>query len=320
MTAPAPPRAVRLTSPELDLRCDPDHGAKVTSLVWRRSGRELLAAGVRPLRAAGADDLWEEHDRGGWDECWPTVSATTTSRPIPCHGDLWRRAWTVATADGDSSSLVTEVAVDAGGEAYVFRRRLRLQGPVLLADYEVRVTGARPLTGLWSMHPLFALPPGGARLRLGGPATARAEHEFGDIRRLWDGAVVPAGLPLDPAMAAAAKLFIDGPAPVAVRYDDCWVALLCRDPHSAVGLWVNAGGWPEQAPLGHIGLEPCLGGATDDAERSRQRGEALTLAPGSSRSWRVELRAGDDDRELERLLSPGGWPQPDPHQPDEERP
>ncbi len=319
MTAATPVDLLRLTSAELDLYCDPAHGAKVTRLVWRQTGRELLAAGVRPLRAAGADDLWEEHDCGGWDECWPTVSATTTTRSLPCHGDLWRRSWAVAP-DGDSAMLTTEVGVDGGEDAYTFRRQLRLQGPLLTVDYEVRATGQKPVTGLWSMHPLFALPAAGARLRLSGPTPARAEHEFADAQLLWDGSTLPADLALRPATGAAVKLFVDGPAVAAVQYDDCWVALSCRDPRSAVGLWLNAGGWPPRAPLRHVGIEPCLGGATDDAGRSARQGDALTVSPGSSHTWRVELRAGGDDRELERLLSPGAWPQPDRHQPDEEQP
>jgi galactose mutarotase-like enzyme len=293
---------VTVTSDDLELRCKPAYGAKIASLRWRPTGRELLAAPCRPLAAAGEWDEWSDHDCSGWDECWPSISATEGAGSVPDHGDLWRRRWSVST---DPGSVTAEVHVAGPGRDYRFRRDIHLQGRGLAVRYDVHNSAATPLVGNWSMHPLFALDEP-VELRLPRSADARIEHCFGAEELPWaqrrlDGVVVR------PDDGAAAKLYVDGPVLAALRFPDLWIAMKCDDPRSSLGLWLNAGGWPSTAPLRHVALEPCLG-AADDVRHTAARGSAVVLPPGERTTWHVDVRVGDDQQELEQLLAAGGWP------------
>ena len=101
----------------------------------------------------------------GWDECLPTVAAArtrSTRRPVRCATTATSGvAPTEVTAQGE-----VLVATWSGADwPYRFTRRLRLDGPRLVAEYELANDGERELPILWSMHPLLALDPGRPRRR-----------------------------------------------------------------------------------------------------------------------------------------------------------
>ena len=56
----------------------------------------------------------------------------------------------------------------------------------------------------------------------------------------------------------------------------------------AIGLWLNYGGWPEEAPLRQAALEPTTG-AADDLVGAEALGQARWLAPGETHRWSVRL-------------------------------
>jgi galactose mutarotase-like enzyme len=299
---------VTVSSSDLELRCLPALGAKIISLRWRATGRELLAAPCRPLSPAGERDEWADHDCGGWDECWPSISATDAGGGVPDHGDLWRRPWSVSTGTG---SVTTEVHVVHGDRNYLFRRVISVEGRDLAVRYDIHNLAPTPLVGSWAMHPLIALDDP-VELRLPGSVDRRMEHCFGAETLPWGQSRLDRVV-VRPDDEAAAKVYLAGPVHAALAFPDVWIAMRCTDPRSSLGLWLNAGGWPAAEPLRHVALEPCLGSA-DDLRRSAADGTAVVLAPGARTTWRVDVRVGDDQQELEQLLAPGGWPHTDRRQ------
>src|SRR5215218_7133923 len=117
----------------------PSMGARVVSLVDRRSDREWLVQGTPAAPGAdwASDDaVFGGEEAFGWDECLPTVSPC----PDPLdpgggllrdHGDQWGRD-TEVTRDGDAVSATWA----SSRWPYTFRRSLRIDGEAVVADYE----------------------------------------------------------------------------------------------------------------------------------------------------------------------------------------
>ncbi|MBK8794940.1 MAG: hypothetical protein IPM07_00345 [Anaerolineales bacterium] len=72
-----------LESAQLRVVTIPALGAKVVSLLDKRSGREWLAGpGDRPLRAIAYGASFQEQDVSGWDEMFPTIVACAYPGPV----------------------------------------------------------------------------------------------------------------------------------------------------------------------------------------------------------------------------------------------
>jgi hypothetical protein len=55
------------------------------------------------------------------------------------------------------------------------------------------------------------------------------------------------------------------------------------------GLWINAGGWPADDPVAHIGIEPGFG-EYDALGAAVRAGATLSTQPGVLSSWTVSLQ------------------------------
>ena len=76
-----------LASPDLRVVTIPSLGAKLVSLLDRRSGREwLVTAADRPLQPVPYGALFHEQDMSGWDEMFPTIVACAYPGPGEHHG------------------------------------------------------------------------------------------------------------------------------------------------------------------------------------------------------------------------------------------
>lgn len=248
----------------------PSLGAKVVSLIDRRSGREWLDARPQPSRIPSFGDAFDAAAAYGWDECFPTVAVGD----YPDHGELWSRPWSCSAAD---DSVATEI--EGLGFPYLFRRSLELASSSVIARYELHNRGTTDFPCLWSMHPLFALRPD-MRLELpqtlaslAGPIDTRAngwaKKVFSD--RLRDGR----------ALVATAEGGLEL----------CWdVAAL-----PFLGLWLNHDGWPAPGSgLRQVALEP-TSGDSDDLAVALERGGWVVPA-GGHRVWSVELRLLGSER------------------------
>ena len=287
-------RTIRLWNDELAVSVAPAEGGRVTELLDRRRGVSwLIPATHRSRPARRRNDSWQEHPRGGWDECLPSiVPATIGDRECNDHGDLWSGCWeTTQTTDG----IVMQVQAPDGG--YVLTRTMRLHESALHCSYALTASPDRDLSYLWSMHPLMPVDVDlRATLPTGTPLTVEYCSEpavrVGDTLH-WG--QEPSGLPgwslgETPPLALAAKLFTDMPAEgtVSVTRGTSRLTFHCAQT-PALGLWLNYGAWPQDGPYdSHVAIEPTTS-ATDDLAVAVVRGDAITLDSGCTKTWKVSV-------------------------------
>ncbi len=290
----------RLDTADLTLEIDPWDGGKVTRLRCERHGRDWLH-GPTDVDGTGAPDEYDASCSWGWDELFPTV-VNTNSAPLPWpsvlrdHGELWGRPWFVE--EMSRQGAVLRFADPCG--RFIFVRALVLDGPTVLARYELRNLLPEPLPFLWAMHPIFSVEPED-RLELPGVRSVSATHlrpqrlPSVGARLNWPVADVDgSALHLDriaPLDGETAIKFFAGPPhpPVA-----CLVGRHCglevRAQLPFLGIYVNLGGWPQPgADLHQVGIEPSTSPA-DDLTSGVAAGTHRVLRPGGVTKWHVTMR------------------------------
>jgi len=304
----------------------PALGARVLHLVDQWTGRDWLVPGDPPAAGpdgaaagwAGPQARYDGPAAFGWDECLPTHApcpdpADPAAPPIRDHGDLWGRPAEV-TADG--AVLVT--TWEAGARPYRFTRRIRLDGPRVVAEYELENRGQGDLPVLWSMHPLLALEPGG-RIEVEGLASVRLVSAVNlplapvpgradwpetpgtdgrpvalDVVRgrgagtalravggweLYGGWEGSSGEGL-PGVAAAVQ-------PDGARLELTWYAPIAPN----LAIWLDDGGWPappEEPRVLHA-LQPTTS-PDEDLAAAVRNDRALVLAPAERVAWSATFR------------------------------
>jgi hypothetical protein len=265
---------VVLENEAVRLVCEPALGARITSLVDRRSGREWLVTGALPATPgawAGESAVFSGAEAFGWDECLPTIAPCPDPRDpdgavLRDHGDQWGRP---AEVEATGERLVVRWTTSRW--PLRFQRTIRLDGPSVVCDYEAEALGRQPLPILWSMHALLALEPGSHVVALpgsepwvvGGPETGTAEKLYVDAR---------------PLMRVGART-TDG---AELRFD--WDRAFAP----ALGLWLDYGGWPTGQPRHQVAIEPTTS-PHDDLASALEAGTARILEPAVPPRWTVRL-------------------------------
>ena len=281
----------------------PSFGARVVSLIDKRTGRDWMAPGSESA-STGEDAVYLGAEAVGWDECFPTVSPwdasrTPWQRTLRDHGDLWGRPWHVQAE--------TETALTTGFDAKDFRfvRALEIHDAQLQATYAVENLGGSSLPWMWALHALLAVTPED-RLVLADVDQVEAsflERKGQSIspRRLpWPGPSDNVPLALDrihPATATfAGKLYASNVARshASIGHEGSWLEIgwLAADtPH--LGLWLNYGGWPQVGPTHHIAIEPTTA-PVDHLGEAIVSKTARSLEPGETHRWAVSLTLRHD--------------------------
>ena len=299
----------------------PALGARVISFSDRFAAREWLVAGDPPEDPeawAGQGAVFDGDVAFGWDECLPTVGRCAdpldpAAARLRDHGDQWGRP-TPVTAQGE----VLVATWSGTAWPYQFTRRLRLDGPRLVAEYELENHGDRELPILWSMHPLLALEPG-AHVEVEGLAsvrvTAAVSVPIGPVpgHVAWpetpgtDGPMIALDVVRERSAGTALKLYggwelygswdsVSGeglPGVAAVRQPDgsalelTWYAPIAPN----LGLWLDDGGWPAPpaTPRTQHALEPTTS-PDDDLAAAIANGRALMVAPAERVAWSATFR------------------------------
>jgi galactose mutarotase-like enzyme len=273
----------------------PDYGARVTSLVDKRTGREWIAQGPESPNT-GEDAEYAGDEAVGWDECFPTVtpwdaSHTAWGRKLRDHGDLWGRPFDI---DGQTS---TTLRLSYADPQFRFTRELQLDGATLVARYEVENRTDTSLPYLWALHGLLAVTEAD-RIELPEVETVAATYlSLGDtflsVPELpWSKPSDVLPFTLDKVQPAASvfagKFYAAVPGRTArVGRPGQWLTLAWGAPIDQLGIWLTYGGWP--GPGGHheIALEP-TNAAADTLGEAIDAG-AKPLAPGERRAWHVTL-------------------------------
>ena len=288
----------------------PRVSGKIASLVDRASGEELLWRHPdRPYREPTYGAGWADYDMGGWEDCLPTVAASSYPEwpwlgvALPEHGEVWAVPW-------QARAVADEVVLTAHGVRlpYHFEKRVALDGNRVRLRHRIENPTVFPIRYLWATHPLFAVRPGmrivlppGARVRVDWSRGGRLGEYLAELP--WPQAQDAAGRPVEldrigeAALGHADKLYTD-----AVGED--WCGLEDRERGRAialtfdrgrlpyVGVWINQGGWPVNGPGAfNVALEPTCG-FPDLLDVAVERGHAATVGPGEAREWDVELVFG----------------------------
>ncbi|MBC7736952.1 MAG: aldose 1-epimerase [Candidatus Saccharibacteria bacterium] len=278
-----------LSSDRMSLSVDAAYGARVTDLTDRATGRQWLLTGPRAEDTSDAVAYRGAASRG-WDECFPTIlpcDDPISGHRLRDHGMLWGRPWTVVEAT--PHHLTTRFQ----GADITFTRSLTVQGAELMALYTLTSARAEKVPYLWSQHCVLRTT-ASDRLALAGQGLMTADgttfswpdHPARNLTRVG---------PQDEGfvLKAYAQTPISGMAQICgpdggLRFD--WDGTEVP----SLGLWLDYGGWPEEAPLHQLAIEPTTAPA-DDLAGAVQSGQARWLAPGETHRWSVRLTLLDPE-------------------------
>jgi galactose mutarotase-like enzyme len=272
----------------------PRFGAHVRQ--FSAAGRELLAqAGRRTDEAATSRDFVASN-MGGLDDCLPTVTPVDDfgGSPVVSHGEVWYRPAEVEVL----SENVVVASIRGECVDYRLERSFRLTPDGLTVEYELDNPRDQDLRVLWAAHPLFAPSPGCFLTLPRGrwSVYSASTPEFGvsltaPSTRI-DGQVVDLSRWEDLPTGTYAKLFVLWPESEDAKLThprwDLRITIRHTDAPTDcyLGLWLNRGGFPPQAPLSHIAIEPTFG-STDDLSLAIHDRSCLTVPAGQRATWRV---------------------------------
>jgi hypothetical protein len=288
----------------------PDVGAKIVGLMDLTLSREWITQATRPIRRlAAVTDEWEEYDRSGWDECFPSIgggyypTGPWAGAALRSHGELWQRPWSWKSVDNGVATTIYGLRFP-----YEFTRHLRLKGRSLEVTYTVRNLSELPFLGMWSMHPLFHVHPGmrillppGSRMVVDSDLEDLGEARYRE-RFAWPWLGQGGGREDLSVLRAspeghALKLFSEahevGRAALSDLAQGAWVGFEV-DPESVphFGVWLNEGRWPTaEGGLFHVALEPTSGFA-DNLEVANALGPGSWVPAHGSRQWHVSMVFG----------------------------
>ncbi len=283
-----------LSSDRMTLSVDLDLGARVTELIDHATGRQWLLTGPRPGDTSETV-VYRGAASRGWDECFPTVlpcSAPEWGGRLRDHGMLWGRPWRMVAAGPQFLQACYT------GEGIRFDRRLELSGDALTASYAVASTRAAPVPYMWSQHCVLRVAvtdritlSGQGRMVGDGKGFDWPDYPARDLSRVGpeDEGFVLKSYALTRSSAFAQ---VSGPKG-GLRFD--WDG--AKVP--ALGLWLDYGGWPEEAPLHQLAIEPTTA-AADDLSDAMTLGQERWLAPGDTHAWSVRLTLLDPEEGLAR--------------------
>jgi galactose mutarotase-like enzyme len=291
---------VVLENDAVRLACEPDVGARISSLIDRRTGRDWLVAGTLPGTAAAwaaEAAIFGGAEAFGWDECLPTVAPSpdpvdATASTLRDHGDQWGRPADVEATDDRLVAIWTRSRWPLR-----FSRTITLAGAAVVCEYELVAGGEQALQILWSMHPLLALEPG-SRIVVEPGGQARVTHQEGfplapGLETVaWPGGAAALDLVRGVDARCAAKLYLDARSltRVAARATDGSELQFEWDRAFAptLGIWLDFGGWPHGESRHQVAIEPTTS-ADDDLASAIAAGRARTLEPGTPQRWKVRL-------------------------------
>ena len=285
---------VTLSTDELRVDVRAGRGARITSLVNRRDGREWLAQSRRAFAESSPVEraVFTETDHCGWDEMFPSVDPCRFPAPpfagieVPDHGELWTCAW--ESWGASATTLSQRARSDVFG--YSFERTLHLDRSTMRCEYMVDV-GDGPKALLWALHPQFSAQVGtrlvvpGARSSVLDTTVAASTREVdwpGDVVVERD--VTPGAnrmLYLHPGDEVDEAALIDRSGSyVSLRWDRSFARYL--------GVWADHA---RHAVGRVIAVEP-TNGFFDDLARAYNNGTVTTFTPGEPVSWWVEVSVG----------------------------
>jgi len=297
----------------IELTLVPELGGKISSLRDMRTAREWLWRHPRYTykKVPHGSSYIIEADTGGWDECFPSVSACKypsepwTGAAIQDHGELWNQTAEIEIVeDGDSVHLLNRW--QGVTLPYTFSRTIKLKSgsSVIQVEYEATSRDERPINFVWCIHPLLAIEPG---MELLLPSTASF-----NVAGMFPNDLAPSQKNLQYPFPANG---LDLPS---LPQTDAGVAIkLWSDPLSAndagqatlrahngefkmrwdvneipqIAAWLNLGafGMDGGSPYYNLGLEPCIGAQDSLNDAVNIYNLYASLPPHEKKIWRLQI-------------------------------
>ena len=295
--------AVLMESEDLRLTLVPERGAKIASLVHKRTGRECLfqQPGKR-FRKASYADPYENGEISGFDEMFPTISECYcdcepwAGTKMPDHGEVWSLPWKCEQSESEVRTWVHSVRFP-----YILTRTVSFtRSNTILLRYQAENLSGFDFPALWSAHPLFNMTPGTRVIvppsarnimnTVAGPALGGYGERFSfPVARTADGKEFDLSRINPPGDKLYFKyFFLD-------EFKEGYVIL--HDPKTRetaglawpvqqvpyLGMWVNEGGWND---CYHIAPEPCTA-PFDRWDVARQWGKLPVIPAFGSQHWEL---------------------------------
>lgn len=146
---------------ELRVEIVPGRGGKLVSYRSKSSGKEWAFQTEVPWKPLTYGMNWDDGDRSGWDEMFPTILACPCpdqpwrGTEYPDHGEVWTLPWCYALQEDSVRMWVHGVKVP-----YQFSKTYSISNGTLHTNYEVHNPTPHAFSYLWCAHNLLAVSPG----------------------------------------------------------------------------------------------------------------------------------------------------------------
>lgn len=311
---------IKLETDNFSIVVAPELGGKIISLVNKATGREFLSRTNIPHRMRTYADRFENYERDGADECFPTVEDCPYPAfpwegvPVPDHGEVWTLPWQYEVKQGRLQMWVKGVRLP-----YVFQRDLRFETlargekPYIRFSYTVRNESPFEMPFVYAFHPLFKvetrariLMPSGTDVvsymstedRLGPPMTRHTWPKVTDVTldKAYNRSSIRSSRTKEAEKIFSTRLEQGRCALVYPNGEFIGFLFPAKKlPH--LGLWINEGGWNN---LHHAALEP----STSQVDRLDTAWglKACGVVPANGQyEWDISLILGEGE-ERQKLL------------------
>jgi galactose mutarotase-like enzyme len=250
----------------LAIRVIPALGAKISSLVHLKTGREWM---WRPPRARlFTNQLADEFGTStcvGADECIPTISPCRwAGRDLPDHGEAWSQSW-----HAEILEQTIHATLRLPISPLLLQRAIRLDGNTVFFSYTATNTSSSPVEFIWAFHPLLTLHEGDEIQLPQDCQTVLVDTAIGcPLGKRGDRISWPYPRPGTDLRRADLGTTAAGLKVYTSRLREGWAQIhnhLTQDrlqlefdirQIDTLGVWINRGGW---ADAHHVAIEPALG-------------------------------------------------------------
>lgn len=292
-----------LRNDSVEVRVMPDLGARISSLVNLKTGREWMWQPPGPLNLL-RNDFGDPFGYGplvGLDECLPTISPCSWHGiSLPDHGEVWTLPWQLDEGEFEQGCIRTTVETPL--TSLSFERSLSLDNNALIFDYRLENSSDDKREFLWSLHPLLKLREGD-QIELTEEVDSVLVESTKGVLGLTKGSVVDWPNPVPGVVLKRmdlggtsgtsgsyiklfAKLSHNGYAAItSAQQREGLVFEFNAQENPVLGIWISRGGWNGYE---HFALEPT--NLPFDSLTDNDRKLFLpTLYPGEQKTWSIVM-------------------------------
>lgn len=153
--------AIELSNSQVSVTVMPSLGAKIISLINRRSGREWMWRSPHTSRfeLVPPGSSFDLGAFSGADECIPTIAPCYwRGHDLPDHGEAWNVAWELNESLVEHGQIVTSVYLSIS--PLFIERKLFIEGSCIHFEYSVKNISSDTYEYIWAFHPLFDIQAG----------------------------------------------------------------------------------------------------------------------------------------------------------------